>query len=638
MSRADHPGLLPLHAQPHHDGSPLYVDSHGAGLGDTVEVRVRVPHRSDGSPAAEHVVLRWVRDGEPAVRPAVCVTTDAHGAWWSAELTLVNPLTSYRFMLSDPRSGYRWLNGSGVHHRDVSDAADFKISTEHHLPSWVPDQVGYQVFPDRFARTETGEPVPSWAQPAAWDDPVVHRGPDVAFQLYGGTLDGITEHLDHLEMLGVNLLYLTPVFEARSNHRYDARSFDHVDPVLGGDAALGRLLDAAHRRGLRVVGDLTTNHTGDDHDWFRTARADPDSVERGFYRFDGEDYQSWLGIESLPKLDHTSPELARRLYAGRESIAARWLSAGLDGWRVDVANMTGRMGSDDLAHDVARALRATFGEVRPDGWLLAEHGHDASRDLDGDGWHGTMDYTGFTRPLWCWLNGGSPGHELVPTGLAHGLDFLGLPVDIPVLGGESVHATMREFHAAMPWRSVVGSTLHLDSHDTPRFRTVAGGGGTGWIDSEGRGRERHLVGLGLQMTMPGIPMVFMGDELGLTGLDGEHSRTPFPWTRRAEWDDATLEEYRRWIALRREHVALRHGGLRWLHVDDDSLTFVREHPEETVLVHVNRQESAPVVLPLTALGRPDARLEVLAGEACEVGASGLVLPGAGPATHVAVLA
>ena len=106
------------------------------------------------------------------------------------------------------------------------------------------------------------------------------------------------------------------------------------------------------------MGDLTTNHTGDDHAWFRTALSDPTSVERGFYRFDGERYESWLGVPSLPKLDHASRELAERLYAGPDSIAARWLRRGLDGWRIDVANMTGRMGADDLTHDVARRCGA----------------------------------------------------------------------------------------------------------------------------------------------------------------------------------------------------------------------------------------------------------------------------------------
>ena len=624
---------------PHHDGSPLYRPDPPA-LGARIPLRVRVPHGPGGRPAADHVVLRSVRDGEPFVVEAEQESSDEAGSWWSADLHVHNPLTSYRFLLTDGRSRFRWLNASGVHDRDVTDASDFRVSTEHRLPGWVEDQVGYQVFPDRFERTETGAPLPAWANLAEWDDPVLHRGPDVSSQLYGGTLDGITRRLGHLTDLGATLLYLTPVFEARSNHRYDAVSFERVDPLLGGDAALSRLLDAASAVGVRVVGDLTTNHTGVEHDWFERARTDPTSDERGFYRFgdgdDGDTYVAWLDIASLPKLDHTNAELARRLYDGPDSVVARWLREGLDGWRVDVANMTGRLGADDLANQVARAVRRTITDVRPDGWLLAEHGHDASLDLDGTGWHGTMDYAGFTRPVWCWLNGGSPTHPVEPPGLPHGLSYLGLPIDIPVVPAEAAVATMREVHAAMPWQSYTGSTMHLDSHDVPRFRTVTGGGTDGWIDRKGLGRDRHLVGLAIQMTMPGVPVVFMGDELGLTGLDGEHSRTPFPWHRPDEWDEPTLAAYRSWIRLRRDHVALRRGGLRWLNASGESMTYLREHPDETLLVHVNRSATGPTALPMVSFGADVREVTWLAGEG-EVADGKLKLPGDGPAAYVAVL-
>ena len=153
----------------------------------------------------------------------------------------------------------------------------------------------------------------------------MHKGPDVPFQLYGGTLDGITEHLDHLDALGATLLYLTPVFEAWSNHRYDAVSFDRVDPLLGGDEALARLIDAVHARGLRLIGDLTTNHTGDHHDWFLTRPARPRERRARLLPVRRATRTRWTtprGSTSrrLPKLDHTSAELARRLYDGPDSV------------------------------------------------------------------------------------------------------------------------------------------------------------------------------------------------------------------------------------------------------------------------------------------------------------------------------
>ena len=176
-------------------------------------------------------------------------------------------------------------------------------------------------------------------------------------QFYGGDLDGVIDKLDHLVSLGVDLLYLTPVFPAASNHRYDAASFDRVDPLLGGDEAYIRLIEAAHARGIRVIGDLTSNHSGDTHEWFRAAHGNPGAPEQEFYYFTdagNTEYVSWLGYESLPKFDWSSRELRDRFVEGEDSVVARWLKPpfGTDGWRLDVANMTGRLGAVDLNPEV----------------------------------------------------------------------------------------------------------------------------------------------------------------------------------------------------------------------------------------------------------------------------------------------
>ncbi len=588
--------------EPHHDPSPLYCASSRPSLGDEVPVRVRVPHAH----RARQVVLRVLRDGEPLVLTARPDGEDAHAAWWAADLPVLNPVAQYRFLLDGADGSYSWLNGSGRHAWDVTDAHDFRLLADAApAPGWVEDAVVYQVFPDRFARSDGAGPVttegaPAWAVPMEWDGEVAYHGPLASSQWFGGDLAGIEQHLDHITSLGSNVLYLTPFFEGRSNHRYDAISFDRVDPLLGGDEALAHLADAARARGLRVVGDLTTNHTGDAHEWFLAAQADPAAAEASFYRFleHPRRYVSWLDVPSLPKLDHADAELRRRFYQGPESVVARWLRGpvALDGWRIDVANMTGRLGSADLAHDVARAIRATVAEQNPQAWLLAEHGHDASGDLTAGGWQGTMNYSGFTRPVWTWLN--QPGH---------GITWLGMPMEVPSLPGTALVETMRTFAASSPWSAWTRSVNQLDSHDTARFRSVVGG-------ASPQARARHLVGLALQATLPGVPQIFAGDELGLTGLTGEHSRTPMPWRHRERWDGATLAAYRFWLSLRRDHVALRRGGLRWVQAGAESVTFLREHPDERLLVHVTRGEHDPVVLPAAGLGlsRSD-RLETLAG-------------------------
>ena len=605
----------PSLADPHHDGSELYVPAQPAELGDEVVVRLRVPRGT----RVDNVAVRYMHDGEPRIaRGELDGETDTD-TWWRASFHAVNPRTRYRWLLSGGDFGYAWLTGAGVVGFDHPDADDFVVAVGAGGPDWHPSSVVYQVFPDRFASSNGAADPPSWVVPRAWDD-LPTRGQASGRDWFGGDLSGIEAHLDHIESLGANVIYLTPVFPAGSTHRYDATSFDRVDPLLGGDAALTSLVAAAHARGMRVVGDLTLNHCGDGHEWFRAAQQDPTAPERPFFLFDEgvtHGYETWLGVRTLPKLDHRSAELRRRLTDGPDSIVQRWLqpAVGLDGWRIDVANMTGRYRDVDLHLDVAHAVREAVEEAHPGGLLVAEHGHDAREDLAGDGWHGVMNYMGFLRPVWAWLRG-----DDLPVVLER--EFMGLPVGVPRVDGPVVVETMRRFRAGVLWPTVLNSWVLLDSHDTARFGVVAGS------------RDRHLVGLGLQMTTPGVPMVWAGDEIGLGGAWGEDARRTMPWSHPESWDEELLGAYQRLIALRRSSHALARGGIRYAHVDADAVVYLRETTEERVLCLARRREGEPVRLSLQSLG--GKALCTLAREGAgdddaRIDEGVAILPGEGPA-------
>jgi alpha-glucosidase len=560
---------------PHHDGSALYVPQQAPALGERVQVAVRVP----AGTAVERVQARFVSDGEARFAEATVDRRDTGGdTWWRAEVPARHPVTRYRFLLDTP-AGERWLTAAGIVAHDLPDATDFRLVTYAPPPLWAADAVVYEIFPDRFARSAAAaaRDLPGWAIRCDWDTPVIGKGHQTSRQFYGGDLDGIAERLDHIAALGANAVYLTPIFPARSNHRYDAASFSTVDPLLGGDEALRRLADAVHARGWRLLGDITTNHTGDAHPWFVTGLSNMDSVERDmYYVTDDGDYEAWWGVKTLPKLNWGSAELSRRFTEGPDSVAQRWLRPpyGLDGWRVDVANMTGRLGADEYTTRVAALLRAAAVEARDDALIVAEHFHDYSADLDADGWHGAMNYAGFTRPLWSWLRGDDPASRR----------FLAASGGMPGRDGLATLATMRAFSAMISWRSYTHSWSLLGSHDTARVRTVLGD------------PARVAVAVGLLMTLPGTPMVFAGDELGLTGDNGEASRTPMPWHRPDTWDAPTLGRYRELIALRHREPALRHGGLRWAYADADALAFLRETAAESLLVLARRAPGRPVRL------------------------------------------
>jgi alpha-glucosidase len=599
-------------AQPHHDGSELYAPEPPAALGAETTVLLRVPREAP----VEQVALRYVSDAEPYVAAAEIDRETGSDTWWRATFPVTNPATPYRWLLSGGAYGYAWLNAAGVQPFDVPDADDFVATPEPGGPDWHLSSVVYQVFPDRFASAGLDVEPPDWAIRRSWDELPTGRGPATPYEWFGGDLVGLGERLDYVAELGANVLYLTPFFPAGSTHRYDARTFDAVDPLLGGDAALSALTEAAAARGMRVLGDLTTNHVGSGHDWFEAALAGGEP-ERSFFFFDPElpaGYECWHGVDSLPKLNYESPELRERMYAGQGSAVRRWLEPpyGLAGWRIDVANMTGRRGAVDLLPEVASGTRAAATSTRPDALVVAEHAHDSRGDLQAGRWYGTMNYPGFTRPVWQWLR----GEELPPEVGA----FFEVPVAVPRLPGEAVVETMRRFRAGVPWRSRLHSWAMLDSHDTARFRTIAGS------------RERQLVGVGLQMTSPGVPMVFAGDELGLEGAWGEDARRTMPWGRPEAWDRDALETYRRLIALRRSSKALARGSMRYAHVSRDAIAYLRESPEETLLCLAARADHPEVRLSRATLG--GTYVETVFGEDAATDDGDVVLPAGGPAFHV----
>jgi alpha-glucosidase len=552
---------------PHHDGSELYVSNSAPEVGETVELRLRVPKKFK----VDEVHIRFFHDGEPRTRKAKLVKRGSVENWWKVNVEVINSTLHYRFMCIY-KGSYSWLNGVGLFNHDVTDREDFQIVAKPAYPRWIQSAVFYQIFPDRFAASGIARELPEWAVPRKWSDLPKGRDKKTGQEFYGGDFPGITSKLGYLEELGVNSIYFTPAFPSRSNHRYDATSFDEIDPLLGGDQGFIEFSEAAHKSGFRIMGDLTTNHCGVGHRWIQKALADEKSVEREYFYWDSKikhGYEGWWGLESLPKLNYNSLKLRDLMFGGEDSVVRKWLRKpfSVDGWRIDVGNMTGIYRDQNLNQEVSRGIRQAMDETNPDAWLVAENADHSPSDLDGFGWHGTMNYNGFARPLVNWFN--VPSKKLG--------NFSGLPGVNPRFDGVGTVSMMRAFAAGIPWRSLVASMVLLDSHDTARFRTVVA-----------NNESAHLAAATLLFTYPGVPSIFAGDELGIEGAWGEDSRRTIDWDHPERWNENLHSGFKKLISIRKSHDALINGGLRWIHVAEDSLAYIRESKKESILVFASR--------------------------------------------------
>jgi neopullulanase len=468
------------------------------------------------------------------------------------------------------------------------------------VPAWVRDAVFYQVFPDRFAGSSR-VPKPGPLEP--WDAPPTNYG------FKGGDLLGIVEHLEHIESLGVNALYLTPVFQSASNHRYHTYDYLQVDPLLGGNDALRELLDAAHARDMRVILDGVFNHTGRGfwpfHHVLETGAGSP---YRNWFHFDqpgldrhkpvdaypigrlragwphdepwpGLDdsgpgtarerlgYEAWWGIPALPKLNVAEPAVREYLWG----VAEHWLRFGIDGWRLDVP---GEIDDPPFWAEFRRRCRA----VNSEAYLVGEIWHVASEWLAGDRFDALMNYP-LAKAIIGFVAGPSLNEALLRShheyGQAERLDAAGFA------------ARLGELSAAYAPETVAVQLNLLDSHDTPRAFSLLGGN-----------REAMELAVLLQATLPGAPCTYYGDEIGQLGGVDPDSRRAFPWDE-ARWDAELLASVRASFALRRAEPALRADGVEVVATAGAAMLFERRSGERRLAVAINAGEE-PATLPLPA--------------------------------------
>lgn len=419
-------------------------------------------------------------------------------------------------------------------------------------------EVVYQIFPERFA---IGAPHTSTSKLALpvyqaegnssrqWHElpaPRPDESPNPGQVFYGGDLAGVVDRLDYLQALGVTTLYFTPIFKAPSNHKYDAVDFFSVDPMFGDEAALRRLIAELDRRGMGLILDAVLNHVNFRNPWFLAAKRG-EAPYRDWFSFDAEGHhQCWWGNDYLAELNLENEALQDVLFKGKDSFLAHYLDMGIQGWRFDTAQ--------DLGQKTARRIRAAIQPRFPEAQLLGELMSYAGGWLDGSGYTGMMNYY-FREALLAWLSGE----------IAH----------------PQANLAMRDYYEGYGHEGALNSWLMLSSHDTMRLRNAM--------------PELALrqLAIAAQFTLPGIPLIYYGEENGMHGGNDPDCRRAMVWDE-AAWEVPMRETVRQMIALRQRLPALQTGRLLMLgeRQSHNALVFARhtEVPGEVALVVLNLED------------------------------------------------
>ena len=552
-----------------------------------------------------------------------------------------------------------FYNSLGVS-KNLQEYNSFGIVPGFKTPDWAKGAIMYQIFTDRFCNGDTSNDVED--REYIYINEGVHKVTDWnkcpdsmdVRAFYGGDIQGIWDKLDYLQELGVDVLYLNPIFVSPSNHKYDIQDYDYIDPHYGvvvedggeclpeGDndnfhaskyiqrvvnkknleasnAFFAGFVEEVHRRGMKIILDGVFNHCGSFNKWLdrerlyetsedyeKGAYISADSPYRSFFKFNNEHdwpynefYDGWSGHNTLPKLNYEqSPKLKEYIMY----IARKWLEPPycVDGWRLDVASDLGF--TEEYNHEFWREFRRTVKEVNPNALILAEHYGNANRWLQGDQWDTLMNYDAFMEPLTWFLTGMEKHSD------EYREDMYG--------NAEAFKNAMMHHMANFYAPSLQTAMNELSNHDHSRFLTrtnhrvgrihTLGSDAASEGVNKGVFREAVIV----QMTWVGAPTLYYGDEAGVCGFTDPDNRRTYPW---GQEDQELISFHKEAICIRKENPVLTHGSTKFLALDYQFLSYGRFSEKEQIIVVLNNgKEEKEINIPVWEAGVPkEAELERL---------------------------
>ena len=540
----------------------------------------------------------------------------------------------------------------------VEEYYNFTMTPGFHTPDWAKGAVFYQIYVDRFYNGDRSNDVEDdeyfyigegTSKVTDWNKYPAAMG---VREFYGGDIAGVMQKLDYLQELGVEVLYLNPIFVSPSNHKYDIQDYDYVDPHFGrivkdegevlqrdengnlkadptypnksasryicrvtdkenleaSNQLFAEFVEEVHRRGMKVILDGVFNHCGSFNKWLdreciyenapgyeKGAYVAEDSPYNTFFKCRERQwpynphYDGWWGHDTLPKLNY---EESPSLFDYIMHVGRKWVSPpyNVDGWRLDVAADLGQSG--EYNHYFWKEFRRNVKEANPDALVLAEHYGDPTEWLKGDEWDTVMNYDAFMEPLTWFLTGVEKHSD------EYRQDQLGNP--------DSFFGSMRHFMTRFHTQSLLVAMNELSNHDHSRFltRTNRKVGRTAYLGPEaaGEGIDKSIMRLAvmIQMTWPGAPTIYYGDEAGLCGWTDPDNRRAYPW---GSEDQELIDFHKEIIRIHKDYQALKTGSILFLHGQYSFISYGRFDEQDKFVIAINSGEQpVSIDLPVWRLG------------------------------------
>ena len=568
------------------------VSDRGAFLaGKKLKIEVLVPRRLGDA----GVALRIHRDGEPeSDLPLSFVGTERGIDTYLAELELSKGLYYWELLFVRGRDTL-FTNSINNFDFTLSDHSEGKFrmliyEDRSGAPDWFRGGVMYQIFPDRFAKGSKKVPLRADAElESDWYEGMpeyadIPGGKIKNNRFFGGTLWGVIEKLDYLKSLGVSIIYLNPIFEAYSNHKYDTGNYEKVDEMFGGDGAFKKLLREAESRGMKLILDGVFNHTGSDSKYFNSeerydtvgAYQSEGSEYHDWYHFGAnrDEYECWWNIKILPRLDHRN-EACRHYFTGKNGIGTKYVKMGTGGWRLDVA--------DELSDDFLDELRDSVKGVNKDTVII------------GEVWENAADKIAYGYRRRYFQDGQLDSVMNYP--------FRSAVIDFCTSGSARVlYDTLTEIYASYPPRVCDSLMNLLGTHDTERILTCLGVSGNEvetfmppqkaafklTNEEYAKGVKRLKLAATIQYTVYGVPSLYYGDEAGMEGFGDPFCRMPYPWGRE---NTELLEYYRALGRIREEEKVFKAGSFRAEMISNGTIKLTREGKKDKIVTLASREQT-----------------------------------------------